>query len=85
MTRVGLQRHSKKKTIIYLLFSYVLNILSAKIATEVAITELSVKLWNFFQFQNVTYTVRKESVVKLWRLVTAVKPTRLNVYPKNAG
>jgi len=51
-----------------------------QIASEVAITELSVKLWDSSQFQNATYIVRLESAVKLWRFLTAGDPTRLNVY-----
>jgi hypothetical protein len=62
------------------LFSYVLNTLSAKLATEVAVTELSVKLWDSSQFQNATYTVRMESAVKLWRFLIEGDPTKLNVY-----
>jgi hypothetical protein len=69
-------------SMIWHLFPYVLNTLSAKLATEVAVTELSVKLWGSSQFQIATYTVRMESAVKLWRFLIAGDPTRLNVYGK---
>jgi len=54
--------------------------LSAKLATEVAVTELAVKLWDPSQFQNATYTARMESAVKLWRFLIAGDPTGLNVF-----